>query len=69
MMSFSQSIHVFVFGDTNVRHNDWVTYSDRPAELCYNFGISNDPIRQLTFLLRSLTVTLSVLLFWFFSFF
>ena len=30
---------VFVFGDINVHHIDWLTYSggtDQPAELCYN---------------------------------
>ena len=36
---------MFVFGDFNVHHKDWLTYSsgtDRPGELCYNFSISND---------------------------
>ena len=36
---------MFVFGDFNVRHEDWLTYSagtDRPGELCYIFPISND---------------------------
>ena len=36
---------VFVFGDFNLHHKDWVTDSsgtDRPGELCYNFSISND---------------------------
>ena len=31
--------NVFVFGDFNVHHKDWLTYSggnDRSAELCYN---------------------------------
>ena len=31
---------VLVFGDLNVHHKDWLTYSggtDRPGELCYNF--------------------------------
>ena len=30
---------VFVFGDFNVYHKDWLTYfggNDRPDELCYN---------------------------------
>ena len=34
-----------LFGDFNVHHKDWLTYSsgtDRPGELCYNFSISND---------------------------
>ena len=32
---------MFVFGDFNTNHKDWLTYSDgtdRPGELCYNFG-------------------------------
>ena len=33
---------VFVFGDFNVHHKDWLTYSGGPGELCYNFSISND---------------------------
>ena len=43
-MGFSRSDGV-VFGDFNVHHKDWLTYSsgtDRPGELCYNFSISND---------------------------
>ena len=34
-----------VFGDFNVHHKDWLTYSggtDWPSELCYKFSISND---------------------------
>ena len=40
---------MFVFGDCNVPHKDWLTYSggaDRTVELCYNL------LRRLTFLLR-----------------
>ena len=43
--SIKPSANVFVFGDFNVRHEDWLTYSagtDRPGELCYIFPISND---------------------------
>ena len=39
--------NVFVFGDFNVHHKDWLTYSggnDRSAELCYN-QIVNVPAR------------------------
>ena len=46
---------VFVFGDFNVRHKDWLTYSggtDRPGELCYNFSISNDLTQIVNFLTR-----------------
>ena len=43
---------VFVFGDFNVNHRDWLTYSggtDRPGELCYNFSISNDLTQMVNF--------------------
>ena len=39
------SANLFVFGDFNVHHKDWLAYSggtDRPVELSYNFSISND---------------------------
>ena len=41
----NSSGNVFVFGDFNVHHKDWLTYSggtDLPSELCYYFSISND---------------------------
>ena len=44
-LSIKPSANVFVFGDFNVNHNDWLTYSsgtDRPGGLCYNFSFSND---------------------------
>ena len=43
---------MFVFGDFNVHHKDWLTYSggtDRPSELCYNFSISNDLTQIVNF--------------------
>ena len=45
VLSINPSANVFVFGDFNIYHKDWLTYSggtDRPGELCYNFSISND---------------------------
>ena len=42
-----------VFGDFNVYHKDWLTYSggtDQPGELCYNFLISNDLTQMVNFL-------------------
>ena len=45
VLSINPSANVFVFGDFNVHHKDWLTYSggtDRPGELCNNFSISND---------------------------
>ena len=40
VFSINPSANVFVFGDFNVHHKDWLTFSggtDRPGELCYNF--------------------------------
>ena len=40
VLSINPSANVFVFGDFNVHHKDWLTYSggsDRPGELCSNF--------------------------------
>ena len=45
VLSINLSANAFVFGDFNVHHKDWLTYSggtDEPGELCYNFSISND---------------------------
>ena len=39
VLSINPSANMFVFGDFNVHHKDWLTYSggtDRPGELCYN---------------------------------
>ena len=40
---------VFVFGDFNVHHKDWLTYSSGSDELCYNFSTSNDPTQMANF--------------------
>ena len=42
LLSINPSANVFVFGDFNAHHKDWLTYSggtDRSGELCYNFSI------------------------------
>ena len=52
VLSINPSANVFVFGDFNVHHKDWLTYSsgtDRPRELCYNFSISNDLTQIVNF--------------------
>ena len=52
VLLISPSANVFVFGDLNVHHKDWLTYSgetDRPGELCYNFSISNDLTQMVNF--------------------
>ena len=46
------SANVFVFGDFNVHHKDWRTFSggtDRHDELCYNFSISNGFTQMVKF--------------------
>ena len=45
VLLISPPANVFVFGDFNNHHKDWLTYSggtDQPGEICYNFSISND---------------------------
>ena len=52
VLSINPSANVFVFGDFNVHHKDWLTYSngtDWSSELCYNY---------------SQTAILTALLFW-----
>ena len=52
VLSINPSANVFVLGDFNVHHKDWLTYSggtDRPGELCYNFPISNDLTQIVNF--------------------
>ena len=53
ILLINPSANVFVFGDFNIHHKDWVTYSggtDRPGELCYNFLITNDLAQIVNFL-------------------
>ena len=43
---------MFVFGDFNLHHRDWLTYSggtDRSDELRYNFSISNGLTQTVNF--------------------
>ena len=45
VLPINPSANLFVFGDFNINHKDWLTYSgetDRPGELSDNFSISND---------------------------
>ena len=40
ILSINPSANVFIFGDSNFHHEDWLIYSggtDRPRELCYIF--------------------------------
>ena len=46
------SATVFVFGDFNVHHKDWLTYSggtERPGKICCNFYVSNDLTQLVNF--------------------
>ena len=52
VLSINPFANVFVFGDFNVHHKDWLIYSsgtDRPGKLCYNFSISNDLTQMVNF--------------------
>ena len=52
VLPINPSANVFVFGDFNVHHKDWLTYSsgtDQPSELCYNFSIANDLTQMVNF--------------------
>ena len=52
VLLINPSANVFVFGDFNVYHKDWRTYSggtDRPGELCSNFSITNDLTQMVNF--------------------
>ena len=52
ILLINPSANVFVFGDFNICHKDWLTYSggtDRPGELCYNFSISNNLTLMVNF--------------------
>ena len=56
--------NVFVFGDFNIHHKDWLTYSGatgRSGELCYKF--SNDLTQMVNFLTQSQTHS-HILTFW-----
>ena len=67
ILLINPSANFLVFGDFNVHHKDWLTYSggtDWPGELCYNFLSQIALLSWLTLLCVSQTVILMVLLFW-----
>ena len=46
------SANVFVFGDFDVHHKDWLTCfgrTDKPGELSYHFSISDDLTQRVNF--------------------
>ena len=54
VLSINPSANVFVFGDFNVHHKDWLTYSggiDWPGDLAIIFLSQMILLRWLTFLL------------------
>ena len=59
VLSINLPANVFIFGDFNIHHRNWLTYSggtDRLPQMHL--------LRWLNLLLRSLTMTLTVMLFW-----
>ena len=51
-LSINPCANLFVIGDLNVHHKDWLTYSggtDRPGELCYNFSITRVLTQMVNF--------------------
>ena len=62
---------MFFFGDFSIYLKDWLTYSvgnNRPSELCYKFGISNDLTQMVYFPTWLIDVTVTGLLFWIYLF-
>ena len=52
VLSMNPSANGFLFGNFNVHHKDWLTYSvgtDRPGKLCYNFSIARDLTQMVNF--------------------
>ena len=52
VLLINPSANMFIFGDFNIHHEDWLTPSggtDRPGELCYNFSSSNDLTQMVNF--------------------
>ena len=52
VLLINPSANDFVFGNFNVHHKDWFTYSpgtDQPGELCYDFSISNGLTQMVNF--------------------
>ena len=59
------SANVFVFGDFNAHHKDWLTYSGGTVQTCKT---QTTLLRWLTFVLGFQTVTVTMLLFWIYFF-
>ena len=65
VLSINPSDNVFVFGNFNVHHKDWITYSIvELQELANSVKISNDLTQMVNFPTRNPDVTLTVLFVW-----
>ena len=51
VLSINPSANVFIFGDFNIHHKDWLIYSGGTDHLvsCYNFSVSNDLTQLVNF--------------------
>ena len=47
VLSINTSANVFIFGNVNIHHKNWLAYS--AGELCYSFSISNDLTQMVNF--------------------
>lgn len=52
--------YCLVYRHLKVRHKDWLSGTDKPAELCYTFSIWNNFTQMVDFLTKPLTVILTV---------
>ena len=68
ILSINPSANAFVFGNFNSHHKDWLSYSGGLPNSVIMFISQIILLRWLTFLLGSLTLTLTVLLFWIYLF-
>ena len=71
VLLINPSANVFVFGNFNVHHKDWLTYSggtDRTGELCYNVSISNDLTHMVNFPTRIPDCDSHIPVFWIYLF-
>ena len=52
ILSMNPSANVLAFGDFNIHHKDWLTYSggtDKSSKLCHNLSISNNCTQMVNF--------------------
>ena len=52
VLLFNPSVNLFVFGDFNVHHKNWLAYygtTDRSDELCYSLSIADNLPQSINF--------------------